>query len=311
MVAYLHWHSHFSLLRAIGSIKHIIVQAQNHEINTLAITDYDSIYGVIEFYQWCKKANIKPIIWVQLTMVNDLSIATNKQFAHQITIIAKNNAWYHAILKLVSEAHTMGFHEWPRIDMSMLKICDKDCIITIGGIRSMFKNNTNLDGVQLAQVLCSKIQDIVGWENVCIEYIVQDYSLEAEIESINELAMGIASKLHITTIVNPDYHYIAKQDKEIYEIALCIKDNITTFDPQRKQIRGDYCILWENEIINILKTNKLTDQEIQIMIENNQTIADQCLVNIELGMTHFPNYQANSEIITLYDLYQTKNKDLT
>ena len=94
--------------------------------------------------------------------------------------------------------------------------------------------------------------------------------------------MGIANQLQAPLVCNPDYHYIFQQDREIYEIALCIKDSQTLFDKYRKKIQGQYHLMPESEIITILQKHKLTQTEITTLIESNQSFADQCNVTIEI-----------------------------
>lgn len=304
MFCYLHWHSHFSLLKAIGSPKQLISQAQHYQLDTLALTDYDSIYGAIEFYQWCKKNNLKPIIWTQLMLVQDLSKATDKQAHSYITLIALNQDGYHQILKLVSDAHTVGFYEGARVDLSMIANRIHDCIITLWGNRSYFNSNHNPDGIQTVSQACRKLQDIVWPSKFAIEYIVQDYDREPELQHINEFAMGIAHQLQAPLVCNPDYHYVLSQDREIYEIALCIKDSQTLFDRHRKKIQGHYHLMSESEILTILHKHQLTEGEISTMIQANQSFADQCNVTIQIGSLYFPQYTSSPEITTLYETYQ-------
>ena len=62
MFTHLQVHTHYSLLEAIGSPKAYVEQAKNLGMESLAITDYAGMYGVIEFYKEAKKAGIKPLL---------------------------------------------------------------------------------------------------------------------------------------------------------------------------------------------------------------------------------------------------------
>lgn len=59
-------HSHYSLLEAIGTPAHLAKQAHALGMDTLTLTDYNGLYGAIEFIKACKKENIKPLIGVEL-----------------------------------------------------------------------------------------------------------------------------------------------------------------------------------------------------------------------------------------------------
>ena len=304
MFHYLHWHSHFSLLRAIWSPKQLIWQAQSYGLQSLALTDYDSMYGAVEFYQWCKKAGIKPIIWVQINIVNDLSKSSNQQLSHQITLIAINQAWYHQLMNLVSDAHTIAFFEWPRIDISMIQSRIQDCIVTFWWPRSCFKTSYNTEWISTVSTRCTKLKQILGPNRVYIEHIIQDYNIEPEIQLINEFATGIAHQLDVPIICNPDYHYILAEDKEIYEVALCIRDWQTLFDRQRKKIAWNYCLMSPWQITDIMDKQWLSTHEIETLFSHNKAVSDYCDIQIDLWSLHFPQYCASDEIQAQYNLYQ-------
>ena len=59
---HLHGHSTFSFLEAIGKPAAIVNKAKELEMNAIAITDYNGMYGMVKFYQTAKDAGIKPII---------------------------------------------------------------------------------------------------------------------------------------------------------------------------------------------------------------------------------------------------------
>src|SRR6266853_1025595 len=61
---HLHTHSHYSLLNALPKIDELVDAAKKNKMSALALTDNCNLYGAIEFYQTCKKKDIKPIIGI-------------------------------------------------------------------------------------------------------------------------------------------------------------------------------------------------------------------------------------------------------
>ena len=59
---HLHVHSHYSLLHAIPTPTELVATAKADGQTALALTDNGALYGVIDFYKACTKADIKPII---------------------------------------------------------------------------------------------------------------------------------------------------------------------------------------------------------------------------------------------------------
>ena len=79
----------YSLLSSLIKIPNLIEHAKKLGYNTLAITDHNNMFGVPEFYNACKKNDIKPIIGLELT-INDKNIL----------LYAMNNHGYKNLIKL-------------------------------------------------------------------------------------------------------------------------------------------------------------------------------------------------------------------
>lgn len=91
----LHVHSHYSLLKALPKIPDLVKKAKEAGCGALCLTDLDNLYGAIEFYMECKKKEIKPIIGIDATLVDN----------HRLVLLAKDLAGYKNLMQLVSESH--------------------------------------------------------------------------------------------------------------------------------------------------------------------------------------------------------------
>src|SRR5580698_3786287 len=116
---HLHTHSHYSLLEALPNIHDLVERAKKDGQTSLALTDNGNMYGAIEFYKECKENGLKPIIGV------DCFVAprTRHDKEHRVddamgrlVLLAKNEAGYKNLLKLVSVSYLEGFYYRPRID---------------------------------------------------------------------------------------------------------------------------------------------------------------------------------------------------
>ena len=57
---HLHLHTEYSLLDGACRVKELIKRAKELNMDSLAITDHGSMYGVVEFYKQAIKEGIKP-----------------------------------------------------------------------------------------------------------------------------------------------------------------------------------------------------------------------------------------------------------
>ncbi|HKL43658.1 MAG TPA: hypothetical protein VJ892_00065, partial [Candidatus Absconditabacterales bacterium] len=145
------------------------------------------------------------------------------------------------------------------------------------------------------------IQDKLGEENVFLEIIAKDETLDEDIKKINRKILEIAEKSGIKCVVNNIYHYINKSDKEAWEMALAIKDGYKMYDKNRRKPKGDFHIMTREEIEDILLSNGYTEGQIKERIENNNNIANNIHIEIPMGQTLFPNYQTPENIKEIYD----------
>ena len=79
----------YSILNSLNDIKKLVALAVNYGYQALAITDENNMFGVMEFYNECIKNNIKPIIGIELEILDG-----------KILLYAKNNDGYKNLIKL-------------------------------------------------------------------------------------------------------------------------------------------------------------------------------------------------------------------
>ena len=68
----------YSILSSLNEIKKLISLAKEYGYDSLAITDENNMFGVMEFYLECKKNQIKPIIGIELTFSNTILLLYSK-----------------------------------------------------------------------------------------------------------------------------------------------------------------------------------------------------------------------------------------
>ena len=88
-------------------------------MDSLAITDHGCMFGVIEFFNECKKEGIKPILGMENAMAAGSQPGSQRcawETANHLLLLARYLEGYHNLLKLSSSAYREGFYYKPRID---------------------------------------------------------------------------------------------------------------------------------------------------------------------------------------------------
>lgn len=95
--------SAYSLLKSPTTPTALVKHAKKLGYESIALTDYDTLYGMVEFYNAAKKADIKPIIGLTLK-VNGL---INQNTISPLILLARNEIGYHNLLKISSYKMTL------------------------------------------------------------------------------------------------------------------------------------------------------------------------------------------------------------
>ncbi|HDP88372.1 MAG TPA: DNA polymerase III subunit alpha [Thioalkalivibrio sp.] len=88
----LHLHSHWSLLDGVPSIPELLDFARESGLPALALTDANALYGAVDFVVRCRKADIQPIVGVELSLEEDRSAI----------LLAQNQRGYGNLCRLVT-----------------------------------------------------------------------------------------------------------------------------------------------------------------------------------------------------------------
>ncbi len=306
MLIHLHWHSHYSLLDAIGHPADIVAKAQELGMNAIALTDYNGMYGAIEFYQACKKKDIKPIIGVELGLVQDHNVKERWEVAGNIVLLALNYEWYKNLLQLVSHANLEGFHNKARIDFTLLQQYAKGLVCFMWGdnsyIGQMILHNEEPKKIEETIKLFT---DILWKENVYLELIAQYENKLKDLKKVNPAIKDLAMKTNTPLLCNSNFHYINPDNKEVFEVAMSIKDGKQIYDDDRRKVVWDYFIASEEELKEMMiEKNGYDATLVDEMIANNQALADRINLVIDMWTILFPDYSPDPEIAKLYEAHK-------
>lgn len=274
MFTHLHVHSYYSLLNAIGKPDKLVKKAKEYGMTALAITDYGTMSGAIEFYNACKAEDIKPIIGLTayMTEAENITVKMQGDLRHQLILLAKDKEGYKNLMKLMSKACLEGFYYVPRIDRYILKEFSKG-LICLSGTLSGELGRMILVGKSDEEIL----EKIRWYQDIFGEDFYLEISHHPEVENfkiITEKFIELSNKYNIPKVAAQQIFYIEKAHKEAHEVMLCIRDDKTIDDVSRFSLaNGDYSFLTNDEMSELFK-------DTPDALENTIKIAEKC--NIDL-----------------------------
>ncbi len=285
---HLHTHSHYSLLNALPKIDALVDEAKKNGMTTLALTDNCNLYGAIEFYQKCKKKNIKPIIGIDAYVAyrsrKDKQTGIDKE-RYRLVLLAENEIGYKNLIQLVTLAHLEGFYYKPRIDRELLEKYGEGLI----AIAPSFSNDL-LQSLKLANL--DQANERLSWykktfKNSPEPRFFLEVTHHPEIKGHEEDMQKIInfSKTTKTPLVaNHDVYYISPEDKIARQTLLAI------------QSQNDEKIEVKDEDFSFITPKQAEKyfEDLPEALENNQKIAERCNLEISIGRWFLPNYVVES-----------------
>lgn len=284
---HLHNHSEYSLLDGLSKMEEMVTRAKELGMKALAITDHGNMYGTVRFYKACIAAGIKPIIGCEIYVAKrgllNKEAGKDKDFNHLI-LLAKNEAGYKNLLKIISASYLEGFYYKPRTDMKLLRKYSEGLICLSACVNGYVSEPLIQDAQEEAVKRMKTLIDIFGEGNFYLE--IQRHINVPPQEILNGRLIKLSREYGVPLVATNDNHYIRQEDAEAQEILLCIGTQTTIEEEDRKLTMlasPDFYIKSPEEM-----TKAFAD--LPEAIENTIKIAKQCTVEITLGKWILPQF---------------------
>jgi hypothetical protein len=266
----LHSHSPFSFLDGASRIEELVNRAAELDMPALAITDHDNLCGAVKFYKGARKAGIKPIQGVEITM----------EGGFHLTLLARSPRAYASLCSLLTRSHLDNPRGEPAAAFTGLKELKE--VIVLSGCRQGEINQLILQGQY--KKACRRAREylgILGRENFYIE--LQGGCLPGD-SFINRRLYQLAQDLDIEMVASNNVHYACHQDFIIHDLLTCIRTLTRVQDIHpRRPLNG------ENYLKPTPEMKKLFAGYPKA-VENTRRIAEECQRVFEDNQVHLPAY---------------------
>ena len=252
---HLHVHTYYSILDGQSPVKRLVDKAVADGMRGMAITDHGNMFGIKEFFDYCKTVNgklkdegkppFKPIFGCEMYVARNgqktLKRDKNDMSGYHLIVLAKNYQGYKNLVKLVSNAWVDGFYMRPRTDREDLERYHEGLIVCSACIAGEVPKKI-LDG------------DIAGAREAIEWYhrvFGQDYYLELQRHEVtdptiranretfplqqkaNKVLIELAREYGIKLVCSNDCHFVDKENAEAHDHLLCLSTAKDLDDPTR------------------------------------------------------------------------------
>ncbi|XZR53104.1 MAG: DNA polymerase III subunit alpha [Enterobacteriaceae bacterium] len=263
-------HSDYSVIDGLIKIKNLIKKANELNFNSLGLTDFNGIYGIIKFYRYAYKFKIKPIIGADFYIKNKINNLS------QLTILAFNNLGYKNLKLIISEIYKNGYKNsiGPIINYNILKKYKDGLILLSGGSFG-----------DIGKLIIQKKYDEMNYtldfyqkyfnNNYYLEIIRTGY--EKEEIYINKI-LTIAENRNLPLVATNDVCFLNKDDFKAHKIKLYI-NNLNNINI--KKYNKNQFLRSEKEMCKLFK-------DIPESLKNTVEISKRCNVFIEFNKHFLP-----------------------
>jgi DNA polymerase-3 subunit alpha len=299
---HLHNHTEYSMLDGAARVEEMVLAAKADGQRAIGITDHGNLYGVIDFYEACRKHDVIPVIGLEAYMaansrfdrpprrgkIDDTGGETEggQKLYHHLTLLATSNDGYRNLRELSSMAFLEGYYYKPRVDWELLERYSKGLIATSGCLGGVVLQALLQDNYAKAVELAGRLQSIFGPENFFIE--MQDHGIPEQLRT-NPQLLRIAKDLDAPLLATNDLHYVHHADAEMHDALLCIGTGSLVADPNRFRFHSDQHYLKSASEMRYLF------RDIPEACDNTLLIAERADVTIEFDNDALPEFPIPDE----------------
>jgi len=253
-------------------------------MDSIAITDHGTMFGVVDFYNAAIKEGVKPIIGLEAYLaprgMGSRDPQLDKKATH-LLLLAESQLGYENLLKIASTAQLEGYYYHPRVDHEFLAAHNQGLICTSGCMSAEVPRLIRQDNVEAARKQLDWYYEVFGKDNFFLE--LQEHELP-ELERINQTLLQLGPRYQARYVATNDVHYINPEDWRYQDIMLAIQTGSVLSDPNRMRMSSPtYYLRSPEEMARIFSA-------VPESISNTLLIADRCNVDLSFKGYHLPEF---------------------
>lgn len=222
--AELHCHSYFSFQRGVSSPEELVAEAARLHVSTLALTDYNGLYGAVRFAAAARKAGIDTVYGASLTVTSFAKDTSRNNV--QLLVLARNHAGYVGLSHALTDGQLAGEKSRPVYPdgYTGLGAYAKNNWVVVTGSRDTAVGHALDQSVFHARHAINELVAVFGADNVAIELV--DHA-DPHDSVRNERLYQLADHCGIRSIATNAVLYAKPQQHRLANVVAAIRSNTT------------------------------------------------------------------------------------
>ncbi len=270
--------SAYSLLNGTMSVQRLVNQAKKLGYKAIALSDVNSMHGVMEFVFACKKVDINPLIGLEIKV-------SFQDYQFPLLCIAKNDKGYKSLLNLSSLMNT-GYKS---IDLSLLTAYQNDVFFILYSDESLFDQLLISGSDKEIEVVVEKLINFLP--NIVLGLSKQE---DKFIKNQNNRLKGILNKYSILASACHRVYYAEAEEDENLRVLRAIDKQLVLSD--RNLVKESFrYMLSQDEMLELYGNEACL---------NSDKIADECDLKWESTKTFLPKFETPNHVLSSQYLTQ-------
>ena len=272
-------YTQYSLSLGALKINELINYCKKYNSPAIGISDFNNLFGSMEFSLECVKNGIQPIISCNIK-VKEKDITESN-----LLLIVKSEKGFQNISKLVSKSFlNNNSQDFETIDFKDLNDHKEDLLCLSGGNFGLVNECWKTLGNQKTINLIEKLQSIFD-KNFFIE--IQREKFDSD-ERYNDFLIDISVKKNIPIVATNENYFYDQSFHESHDALICIAQQTYIDSDDRPKISNESYLKTPNEMIELFK-------DIPVAVENTIQVAKKCSFFLEEKKPRLPKVIASNE----------------
>ncbi|MGB5333523.1 MAG: DNA polymerase III subunit alpha, partial [Woeseiaceae bacterium] len=275
---HLHLHTEYSLVDSTVRIPVLMERCAAMAMPAVALTDQNNLFGLVKFYRKAIAAGIKPVIGLDLRILNDEE--ANRPYT--LILLCQNNEGYRNLSQIVTRSYLEG--QVRGLPMARREWLDRQSceglIALSGGLHGDIGHALHGGHGNKARRL------LKGWQATFPDrfYIELIRTGRAGEEDCVRSSVTLASETQVPVVASNDVRFISQDDFNAHEARVCIHDGRGLADADRPRLYS------ESQYLRSPAEMSELFADVPEALENTVEIARRCNLDLKLGSSVLPAF---------------------